>query len=491
MKLFSGIAALWIILVGCSDLDAPPDIKGLVVEDEAITSRTWKIEYFGNGPTASVGFRDAFIAFNDDNTFDIINNENKIYSGEWALSNSKDFLVIQSDGKIPSPYNELENEWIFTFVDTNEIMLRERDDQGSEEIRLNKPDNAEIPRVCDDIVNLLGTKTWYIERFLAANIDRTEEFKHHKFLFTSSAEVVVESTAERIVGNWDAGIRCDKISFDFGSVSNLNEFIGLWEISYISNNEIKLTKNEDGNLWEIRFSLRQTLMEDFCEKVESTVIAGNWNVDLLIIGNEDLSPTIQEFKVKFSPEGNLVVFNTDREIPGNWSLSNTCEIMAVRIEEASFSNLLSEDWQVLVVTDTLMKFVSEKDNLKKEISFSREPTTLPDDSCSYLHQSVEKQLLWVVEKYIVNDAQQTAAFEGVSFQFLSENRFFTKINNEVYESSWEIDDECKKLSTDGGQSEIAELISYSWYITKISLEKMILVYEDNERNIEMQLISKK
>ncbi len=488
LKLF--FVMLVLAFASCSDLEGPvDDIQGLVIEEEKIVSRTWEIEYFGNGPSTPTGFQNAFMALNDDNTFDIINADKEIFSGEWALSNAKDLLVIQSDGKIPAPYDEIENEWVFTLIENDQILLRERDGQGGEEIRLNTPLNSDIPRVCENLVSLVVEKSWKIERILAANVDRTSNLEGYEFSFTSAEEVVIKNQDNRFVGKWDGGIRCDKLNLDFGSVAALNDISGFWVLNYITENEIKLERNAAGELWEIKLAFNKAPSSDFCQEVEEIIVKGAWKVDKFLIGNENLSTSINEFKVEFASQGNLILHSDDRKTEGSWSLSSNCEMLPVRIDDPAFTNLLSENWRILVVTKTLLTLVSENDNVKKEIKLSRE-SSQQVDSCIYLQQAAEKMLFWGVEKYVFDDTDKTESFQDMSFQFLADNKFLVHHENEIIESTWAMQDECKKIEIDGGQSTVAEQISYSWYLTKISLEKMILIYEAGDRRIEMHLISK-
>lgn len=482
------IPLLFLIAFSCNDLEEPGDILGLAIEVEIIIAQTWNVEYLSNDDASTNNFQDAYIEFNIDNTYDLISKENNIYSGEWALSTTKDLLVIQSDGKIPPPYNEIENEWIFISVGNDQISIRERDTKGGEEVLLRSPNIADLPRVCEDLTGLIKDKSWRVDRLVAANEDLTAQFEGFEFNFDSQQEVNAKNGDQGYVGNWNAGIRCNKFHIDFGDITELEEISSLWYLSYFSESVIKLVISRGSRNWELKLVNGENPADNFCDEAAAMITEDGWKVDKFLVGNDDLSSTLAKYQFEFADDGQLIVANSSEKFEGNWSLSNNCEDISITINNTVLAGFLNEDWQLLLISSGLMKLVSERENIRREISFSREiKDPDPVKQCDTMARIAEKELTWEVTKYQVNETDAVADLAAVTLKFLPDGLLIITVGDDRIEGSWNMKEDCKKIELKAQGNSLIEKIAMEWYLTAVSLEKMIFVYEGNNQRIEMQL----
>ena len=483
---------LW-LFSSCNDFLEDPDTvrTGIAIEEELITSQIWKVEYFDNKPErGAAGFQGAFLEFNMDNTFDLINSNRQIYTGEWALSATKDLLVVRSDGKIPAPYNELENEWVILNSDHDNIRIQERDPNGTEEIEFSAAPDREIPNVCEGITKLIKDKSWHIQHLVIANSVRTSDYERFEFTFDSEATAIATAGTNQLEGSWNAGIRCNKFHFGFYQYADLNEISGLWRLSYFTESTFKLLMNREGLSWELTLISGQNVVDNLCEEAKSTIRGGSWTVSKFVTGNDSYGTDFSDYLFQFKEEGKLSAFYNDTEYTGNWSLVDGCEKMPITIEGNEVLDKINGDWQLVLVSKELLKLIAETENNKKEIQFVRDLGSI--SLCDSLDRLYEDDMTWHVTSYQVNNENRTEWMEGVNITFSKDNTLVIATGNVKTNGTWKLEEDCKKVSIKAESSnvdnnDVINSIALEWNITKATEEKIILVHENETDSIELQL----
>lgn len=493
MKNLFFILLLLSLFSSCNDiLQDSDDVRvGSTIEEALLTSQIWKMEYFNSKPGSGVAaFSGAFLAFNTNNTFDLINKHKEVYTGQWALSSSKDLLVIRSDGKIPEPYKEVENEWIILNAEDDNIRIQERDPKGTEEFEFNVAADEEVPNVCTDITNLITDKKWRIQHLVVANSIKTTEYEKFEFTFDSSARAVATAANVGLEGSWHAGIRCNKFHLGFYHYTELNEISGLWQLSYFTESTIRLVMNREGLNWEMRLITGPGGFDNLCDEAESTLMGGSWTISKFISGNDSHESDFTGYFFQFKEEGKLLAFNNDAEYTGNWSLVDGCRQMPLTIEGNYVLDKINGSWQLVVVSNGLIKLAAEGENSKKEVQFVRDPGSV--SLCESLDRMYEDNLTWHVTSYMVNNENLIERLAGVNILFSKDNSLIINEGNVKTNGTWALKDDCKKIDIEAENnhtenSEVISRIALEWNIAEATKEKIILVHESETSNIELQL----
>ena len=488
MKNLLIILLLFGLFSSCNDILEDPDNvrEGITIGEELMTSQIWKVEYFSNDPQrAMAGFQGSFLEFNMDNTFDLINSNSQVFTGEWALSSTKDLLVIRSDGKIPEPYNEIENEWIILIADSENVRIQERDPKGAEEFNFIPAIDHEIPNICEEITGLMSNKSWRIQHLIIANNVRTADYEDFEFSFQNGARAIATAGATTLEGSWNAGIRCNKFHLGFYQYEGLKEIAGLWQLSYFTESTIKLVMNRGQLNWEMRLVAGTNIVDNLCEEAESNIRGGSWTVSKFVSGNDSFSDEFSGYFFQFKDEGELIAFNSDKEFKGNWSLVNNCEKIPISIDGDAVLNQINGDWQLVLVSKELLKLLTETENNKKEVRFVRELETV--SLCDSLDRLFEKDHMWHVSFYQINNEDLTGQLQGTSIVFSSDRSLTISTGNVATTGAWALEEECKKIDIKAEGTDPVNSLALDWYITKITEEKVILVHESEMNRIELHL----
>ncbi len=488
MKNFLIICLLSSILLSCSDILEDPDLvrTGIAIDPELMASSIWKVEYTNSNPqNGTTGFQGAFLEFNADNTFDLVNSDHELFTGEWALSQERDLLVIRSDGKIEAPYDEIENEWIILIAENNHIRIQERDPKGSEEINFTTASNHEIPNMCEGITDLIKKKEWHIQRFVMAGEDITSWFSNFELVFDTEARATATNGSNTFNGSWQPGIRCDKFQLGFDHVSVLNPISHLWKLSYFTENTISLTLTKDSFTWEMILVTGQNLADNLCEQAESIVKAGSWKVSKFVTGNDNYSNDFKDYLFRFNANGQLVASAENTEFIGDWSLVNGCRNMPLDIRGNDFLDKVSEDWKLVLVSENLINLIAETENRKKEIQFTKLPE--PTDLCDSLIKQFGREQAWQVSSYKVNNEDLSEQLKGIAITFNKDGTLILTNGDHKNEGDWNIKEDCTKVEIKLQSGGIVNKILGEWYITEVTEKKIILVYESETERIELQL----
>ncbi|MDN5211322.1 hypothetical protein QQ020_04645 [Fulvivirgaceae bacterium BMA12] len=488
MKNFLIICLLSSILLSCNDILEDPDLvrTGITIDPELMASSIWKVAYTNSDPqNGFTDFQGAFLEFNTDNTFDLVNSDHELFTGEWALSQERDLLVIRSDGKIQAPFDEIENEWVILIAEDNHIRIQERDPQGSEEINFTTASNDEIPNMCEGITNLIKKKEWRIQRFVMAGDDITSWYSNFEFVFDTENKAVATNGPNTFDGSWQPGIRCDKFQLGFDHIGALNPISHLWRLSYFTENTISLTLTKESFTWEMILVTGQNLADNLCDKAQSIVKAGSWKVSKFVTGNDNYSNDFQDFLFRFNSNGQLVAATENTEFIGDWSLVNGCKNMPLNIRGNDFLEKISEDWKLVLVSESLINLITETENRKKEIQFTKLPE--PTDLCDSLIKQFDKEQSWHVSLYQVNNEDLSDQLKGIAIAFNKDGTLTLTNGDLKINGDWNIKENCEKVEIKVQGGGIVNKIAGEWYISEVTEKKIILVYESETESIELQL----
>ena len=492
MKNLLLILLLTYIFSSCdSILEDPDNVRvGGTIEKELLTSQIWRTQYFNSEPRNGVPpFQESFMELNTDNTFDLINSEREIFTGQWALSTGNDLLVFRSDGKIPQPYSEIENEWVILNAEEDNIRIQERDANGTEEFDFSIAPDQEIPNVCEEVTKLIQDKQWRIQHLVVANSVKTSEYDDFEFTFDAFSGAVATTGSVSLEGSWNAGIRCNKFHFGFYRNTELAEISGLWQLSYFTESAIQLVMTRQGLNYEMKLISRQNAVNDLCQEAASTMMGGNWAISKFLSGNDDYKNDFAGYFFRFYHEGQLLAFNNNEELTGNWSLVNGCRQMPVSFETGNVLDRLNGSWQLVLISNESIKLTAQDDNVKREIQFTRDPASL--DMCDKLDKMYEDDLTWHVSYYKANNENLTERMTGVSMRFSKDNTLIINDGDTRTNGSWELKDECEVVTIRADRSDIGSEIvgrlTLEWRITEAGEEKITLVHEGEAGLIEMHL----
>ncbi len=359
------ILFLFLFLSSCANDEEesfnPPELP----VDEQLTSQVWKVNYFNDGSQNQGDFDNSYIEFNTDNTFDLLDENNNIYSGKWAIDGS--LLVIQSDGLITTPKNSIEGEWLVTQSFDNIIQIKERD--GTDEFSFAKPDQQQLPSICNDTDALISGQNWIVKKFTKNGSNILSEnivldfSKDNSFEMTSGTK-----------GVWTNGIRCSKLQLDFGSANS--ELTKLWNIQYLSKNTIKLkytTNRLDWSLELVRNIGLDTLefTQISCTEINQVLDSSQWVISTVKIGNQINTAKYAAYTYVFNKNNTISVLATNEKIVGNWGLSNDCDKIQITFSDNASAEILNGNWRLFFVSERKIKLLSTADNTLKEIHFSK------------------------------------------------------------------------------------------------------------------------
>ena len=479
---------LW-LFPSCNEiLEDPDDVRvGIVIDEGLMTSQIWEVEYFSNGPQSpSIGFQEVFFEFNTGNTFDLINGGSRVFTGQWALSNEKDLLVIRSDGKIPAPYSEVENEWVILNADSNNIRILERNPKGAEELDFSPAHAREIPNVCEDITNMMGGKEWHIQELLTGGNVGAQDYESFEFAFETGSIAIAKAGAVELEGSWNTGISCNKFHFGFDQYAELKGISGLWQLSYFTENTIKLVMDKGQQNWEMKLVAGPNFSNNLCDEARSVIKGGSWTISKFVAGNDSYDSGFSQYLFQFKEEGKLLAFSNDAEFTGTWSLFGGCEKMSFDIDEDTVLDKINGEWQLVLVSSELIKLIAEAENNKKEVQFSRDPSSI--GLCDLLDGLFDQGHTWHVSSYKVNKEDLTGKLKGINILFGANGALTINSDDVKTSGAWEMGEECKKIEIEVVEgNDVVNNLALDWYISEASKEQITLVYEGETELIELQL----
>lgn len=339
----------------------PPELP----VDEQLTSQIWKVNYFNDGSQNQGDFDNSYIEFNTDNTFDLLDKNNNIYSGKWAIDGS--LLVIQSDGLITGPKNSIEGEWLITQSFDNIIQIKERD--GTDEFSFAKPDQQQLPSICNDTDALITGQNWVVKKFTKNGSNILSE----NIVFDFSKDNSFETT-NGAKGVWTNGIRCSKLQLDFGTANS--ELTKPWNIQYLSENNIKLKYVTNRLDWSLELAKNigtDTLefAQNSCSEINQVLDSSQWVLSTVKIGNQINTAKYAAYTYTFNRNNTMSALAANEKIVGSWGLSNDCDNIQITFSDNATAEILNGNWRLFFVSERKLKLLSTVDNTLKEIHFSK------------------------------------------------------------------------------------------------------------------------
>ena len=353
-----------LFLSSCSaDRDDPFEPQQFRV-DEQLTSQIWKVNYFNDGTQDEAAFENSYIEFNTDNTFDLLDENNNIFSGKWAIDGN--LLVIQSDGLITAPKNSLEGEWIITQSFDDVIQIMERD--GDDEFSFAKPEQHQLPSICNETEELITNKNWIVKKLVKNGSSTLSE---NVVLDFSKDQKFTGSDGSK--GFWTNGIRCSKLQLDFGT-SNSN-FSKPWDIQYLSANTIKLKYVTSSIDWSMELE-RDTVAnfleyQTICNEINSILPREKWMLSTVKIGNQINTAKFSAHNYSFNDNNTISALAANENKVGSWKLSDDCDEVQITFSDKTTADILNGNWRLFFVSERKLKLLSTVDNTLKEVHFSR------------------------------------------------------------------------------------------------------------------------
>ena len=184
------ILLIFIGLVSCiqtGDEERP----GMRVSTDLLLTKVWQVNLFkDNGQDKTILFNDVFLEFRSNFIFKITKGCD-IIEGEWILSSDSTLLVIRiPDGH--QPLDQLDDEWVITWLTDSEMRFIEQDNKGDEEFHLS---TAPLPAIncqsCENVVEILTDSIWAITSFTVGSNDMTEQTRGSYLDFNRNGDVIL------------------------------------------------------------------------------------------------------------------------------------------------------------------------------------------------------------------------------------------------------------------------------------------------------------
>ncbi len=480
---------------GCKDLLDDPNNErlGISIEKELLISPIWKVEYSNDDQTTTTAFQGSFIEFNEDNTLNIITNDRDVFNAEWALSSNNDLLVIQSDGKIPSPFNEIENEWVIREADDVFIRMEEQNPTGGDEaFSFFSANTRELPQVCDQVGAIVSSKDWHVQIATLNNENVTAEFEAFTFDFNATGKVVVKSdTMGNFEGYWNAGIRCDEMLFQFDTslpIGKIDEIS--WQVAHLTDQSIRLTYVQDLSIWELLLSTKTANLTDFCESTQLN-ISNKWKLEEFLVGNSDISNVFEDFSFEFMEDSTFFMSDGQNDFVGNWLLLSNCEIVNIDYEGNELFQFFSENWKIVLLTSDHLQLSTEINNTQKSLSFHRPMLPPPGGgvivTCQQLQEVLIEENRWKIVSLKVNDEDNSSISQIVDVTFDQKgNAVFVLDEDLLVIGSYTLSPDCLELriiieSEDARAKQLAK----NWSITEFSQDRIAFSISDPQQNATM------
>ncbi len=367
MKYNIYIPLVLLFLASCSakrdEAFEPPQVP----TEEQLVSQIWKVNYFSDGTQNEAAFENSYIEFNTDNTFDLLDENNNIYSGKWAIDGS--LLVIQSDGLIIAPKNAIEGEWIITQSFDDVIQIKERD--GIDEFSFAKPTQQQLPNACTDTDAIIAHKKWIVKEF-TKNGSTIPSENNVTFTFSKDHNFATSNGSK---GLWSNGIRCSKLQLDFGTTKNA--FAKAWSIQYLSDHSIKLKYATNSTDWSMELKRDTVANTDFpayqtiCSEIDSVLTKKQWVLSMVRTGNQINTAKFSNYTYSFNDNNTLSVLMANEKIVGSWKLSDACDNIQITFSDKATADILNGNWRLFFVSERKLKLLSTVDNTIKEVHFSK------------------------------------------------------------------------------------------------------------------------
>ncbi|MDN5200150.1 hypothetical protein QQ008_02225 [Fulvivirgaceae bacterium BMA10] len=483
------IIVVVLILFSCGD-DPINDRFGLAVEEEILVSNVWKVGTFQDGSTNSAAvYNSVFIQFNDNNTFDLINEARNVYGGEWALTENNSLLVIRNHETTPDIYKDIGDEWVVAKINDQELRIIERDGDGQEEFTFLPATQIELSGICTALQKRFVDSLWTISYFSNNGADLTNSLRNYTFDFDDSGVLRAFNNNVADIGSWVTGIRCGKLRINLKNSSDLKPLSTKWKVIYSSPQLIKLVSERAEKNMEVHFSTQNAILltdDEICLRSNEIIKNGYWRASKYIEGYDRPTVPFAGFILKFDRNDELIAISNTKKIVGEWNFIETCNKIAIHFSDTSLKEISGTTWHLTHLSDSLITLLVEDDIERREIHLVKQ--TDPQEKCNFLKQFLNDNFSWKVTKFDENGDLLTEEFSSSKIAFASDNSLKILSGNNVILGEWVLNDDCEAITISISEDQVSfSRLNAFWHITEFSEEQLVLVHEENDIRKEMVL----
>ncbi len=189
-----------------------------------------------------------------------------------------------------------------------------------------------------------------------------------------------------------------------------------------------------------------------CTKDQTTqlLLECSWNVDKLIINDQDNTEQFENFKFTFLEEGTVIAESGGNEFTGTWELTEPDHMgMGSNSQHGIFVNINFEDlpdlsfnWMLHEIEDNNtidFRIVHNRLRIEQNCDTNNDNN---DDTCFEISEEALSSLLvscnWSVNKIINDGVDNTEQFSNFTFTFFEDKRLEAESGGNIINGTWNI-----------------------------------------------------
>jgi hypothetical protein len=475
-----------LIFIGLSSCIETGDEErpGMAINSELLSEKVWEVDLFKDDGQDKTGlFADVFLEFRPSFVFRVTHGCD-VVNGEWVISNDSSLLVIRLPDNV-EPLDQLEDEWVITWMSDTEMHIVEQDDKGDEEFHLKvAPLQSLSCQSCEELSHELIKHDWSITSFSTQAKQYTEESRGGFLDFEEDGEVVFHINGETITGSWALVDQCQTLVIQWledNSYADLYlQLEDHWIISGIDQNTMVLESNNANRLELSKGRLPS------CEVLHGSMVNTSWSIDFVSINDDDVSENFLGSGLSLLENNQLAtdVF-IGPAVLGQWILSGNCDQLTLQIEAGQLKEL-SKQWVITELTSDRITLSFEEGALSMQMRLVREKPE-PTQKCLDLLEKL-KNKHWSVKKFVEDGSVVYNKLQYYKFQFMEDGQLLAYDDqNEIY-GTWYPTMNCGRIVFQIEDRSVVTKLNGNWQIEMVEEDRIILVYEKTATSKTVELI---
>ena len=413
-----------------------------------------------------------------------VTNECEIIEGEWVLSSDSTLLVIRIPDS-PDPLNQLEDEWVVTWLSDTEMHFIEQDDKGDEEFQLKVAPLQSIScQSCENFTNILTDSTWSITSLVGGANDVTEGSFGSYMEFGLDGKVILHIDDKQFIGYWAVTDNCHTLEIQWAEDQMLpelyNRLANAWYINETTFDFISL-ENIDT---DAKLQITKGQVID-CKEIHNSLLNTSWYIDYMAINTDDVSTSFIGTGLTFLENGQLATeVIVGPAVLGSWGLTGDCSGLLLDIQAGQLTEL-SREWIITDITNDKITLVYEEGSLRMELHLIKGQPKLSIECTEFIDYILEGS--WAVKKYKENE-QSDNRFEGYNYQFKEDGRLIAWNSEHEIIGRWYPIRDCGYIIIEIDQNSAMKDMAGKWRIENYNDNSIIMVYVKMSKTRTVELI---